>query len=211
MPPPDNLLAFFVVAAALVASPGPDSILILKNTMASGRLPGWCTMAGVQVGVSIHALLSVAGLSALLYYSSTAFRVLALAGSLYLAYLGFLTIRHGIALSVQAARVVSPRRAFVQGTLCNLLNPKVIVLFVALMPTFVDMDAGNEGRQIIVLALLLLAINIPFQAVLVLAAARISRLLAAPRTARWVYWSLGGVLLFFALTLFAEHALSYTR
>ena len=204
-----DILAYLVVAGALVASPGPDSILILKNTLSSGKNAGWSTVAGVQVGVSAHALLSVAGLSALLYYSPAAFRALALAGSLYLAYLGALTMMHGIRPPNAAGRRVSLRRAFVQGMLCNLLNPKVVILFVALMPGFVDMEAGNEGRQIVILALLLLAMNIPFQTFLVIVAARVDALLHQPRTAKRVQGALGAVLVVFAIGLFAEHVVAY--
>ena len=206
-----NLTAFIIVAATMVASPGPDSILILRNTLASGRLPGGMTVAGVQLGIGIHMLLSVLGLSALLHYFPAAFRLLAAAGALYLFYLGYLSIAKGGIVPANATAVITSRRAFFQGMLCNLLNPKVIILFTALMPAFVDFDAGNEIRQIAILASVLLAINIPFQLFLVLIAARISTLLASPHTARTIQWGLGSVLILFALMLLTEHVLHYTR
>lgn len=201
------LAAYGLVAATLVASPGPDSLLIIRNTLGGGRAAGAMTLAGVQLGIAGHALLAVAGLSSLLYASPAAFRALALAGALYLAALGIATIRHGIAPPPRAR--ARPRRAFVQGMLCNLLNPKVIVLFVALMPSFVDLARGDYTRQIIALAAILLAINIPFQFALVLAAARAHALLA--RGALAIRCGLGGLLIFFALLLFAQHVLDYIR
>ena len=204
-----TLATYLIVAALLVASPGPDSILILKNTLGGGKNTGVLTVIGVQVGIVMHALLSVIGLSALLYYSPAAFRALALAGALYLAYLGYLTIAGNLA-AAQQMNGVSRREALTQGMLCNLLNPKVIILFIALMPTFVDYDAGNEAGQIIVLALLLLAINLPFQLMLVFIAHHFNRLLSAPRAGKLLQQGLGLLLIIFAGLLFSEHILSYT-
>lgn len=206
-----SLATYLIVTALLVASPGPDSILILKNTLGGSKKTGAMTVIGVQVGVVLHALLSIIGLSALLYYSPAAFRILALAGSLYLVYLGYLTIAGASLTLPPRHNGTSNRKAFAQGLLCNLLNPKVIILFLALMPTFVDYNAGNETEQIIVLALLLLAINTPFQFMLVLIAHHISRLLATPRSGQLIQRGLGILLIVFACMVFIDHVLSYTR
>ncbi|MCH9758943.1 MAG: LysE family translocator [Proteobacteria bacterium] len=207
-----NFFAFVLVVIAVVVSPGPDSILILKNTLVSGRWSGTCTLLGVQAGVASHALLSVIGLSAVLYYSPTVFRALALVGALYLAYIGYLTAKQGITgASLNDAKQIPPRRAFMQGMLCNLLNPKVIILFVVLMPTFVDHQKDNIQQQLIILASTLLAINIPFQFLLVTLAAQMNRWLKSPRKAQVLQYSLAALLVFFALVLFAEHVLLYTK
>lgn len=206
-----TLIAFILVAGALVVSPGPDSILILRNTMSSGSLPGLMTVFGVQVGVSLHALLSVTGLSVLLYYSPLLFRALAFAGAGYLVYIGYMTLRHGLMKAGGRGLQVRPRRAFWQGMLCNVLNPKVIILFVALMPTFINFERDDVQRQLIILALLLLAINIPFQVMLVLIAARVQVWLNSPRFSRVFCALLGGVLIFFALALFIEHVINYAQ
>ena len=204
----DNLIAFSIVAAALVASPGPDSILILKNTIASGRLPGIATVIGVQAGISAHAMLSLLGLSTILYYSPLIFRLLAFVGALYLAYIGYATIKHGITPPEYSQHNTTLKRGFLQGMLCNLLNPKVIILFITLMPTFINFSDGNPIQQIIILVGILLAINIPFQIGLVLIAAQVYKLMAATRVAQYIQWTLGIILLFFAVLLFVEHTLA---
>ena len=203
--PWERALAFAFTAAALVASPGPDSMLILRNTLAFGRPCGWRTLAGVQVGVATHAALAVAGISAALRASETAFRMLALAGGAYLAWLGWGAIRApALAFSRSGAR---GGRAFRQGMLCNLLNPKVLVIFLALIPGFVDPDAGAPDAQIIVLAVILLGLNIPFQSALVILAARASEWLARPDISKRAQWMLGVVLILFGVGIVADHAI----
>lgn len=213
-----DFVAFFPVALALVMSPGPDSILVLRNTLTGGRRPGYLTVAGVQVGVVAHGLLAAFGLSALLYYSETLFRALSFAGALYLAWLGWLSIRSRGAILDGAAvappqAVASPQAtdesgsAFRRGMVCNLLNPKVIILFVALMPAFVDLSAGSGVVQIFLLTGILLAINIPFQIFLVVAARFLRAPLSRPLPALVIRSLLGGVLLFFSATIFINHVL----
>ena len=203
--PWERLLAFAFTAAALVASPGPDSMLILRNTLAFGRGSGWRTLAGVQVGVATHACLAAAGISAALRASEGAFRLLALAGGAYLAWLGWGAIRApALAFSRAGAR---GGRWFRQGMLCNLLNPKVLVIFLALMPGFVDPSAGAADAQILLLAAILLGLNIPFQSMLVVLASRAGAWLERPDISRRTQWILGGVLILFGVGIVADHAI----
>ena len=202
----ERALAFTATAAALVASPGPDSMLILRNTLAFGRASGWRTLAGVQVGVATHAALAVAGVSAVLRASEGAFRVLALAGGIYLAWLGLSAIR---APALSFSRAGAKRgRMFMQGMFCNLLNPKVLIIFIALIPGFVNPDSETPEAQIILLAAILLGLNIPFQSLLVTLAARADKWLSRPEISRRTQWLLGGALIFFGAGIVVEHALS---
>ena len=204
-----TLLSFILVATTLVISPGPDSILILRNTIAGGRRAGYMTLTGVQVGIVVHALLAVAGLSAVLYSSPTLFRLLAVAGAVYLAWIGYLMLRHANAVfSSSSARYDhSDRHALRQGALCNLLNPKVLVLFIALMPGFVNVNAGSPTLQLLFMSGILLLINIPFQCLLVVAARQVSIYLRQPGALRTIQYGLGIILIVFALKLFIDHAL----
>ena len=223
----ERAAAFTIAAAALVASPGPDSMLILRNTVAFGRAFGWRTMMGVQAGVATHATLAAAGVSAVLRASDFAFRLLALAGGLYLAWLGLSAVRARTLVPknqtppLQHPSPASPARdsvpantsgtvgGFRQGMLCNLLNPKVLLLFVALIPGFVDPDASaaRAQAQIIFFGAVVLALNIPFQSGLVVLAASAAEWLSRPRVSKVVQWSLGAVLILFGIGIVADHAL----
>ena len=203
----ERALAFTAAAAALVASPGPDSMLILRNTLAFGRPAGWRTLAGVQVGVATHAALAAAGVSAVLRASETAFRGLALAGGMYLAWLGISAIRAPtLAFSRAGARAGG---SFRQGMLCNLLNPKVLVIFIALIPGFVNPASDSPGAQILLLAAILLALNIPFQSMLVALASRANEWLSREDISRRAQWILGGILILLGAGIIADHALPH--
>jgi len=136
---------------------------------------------------------------------------LATAGAVYLAWLGWRTIKSSAVLSAaadDASANGNNRRAFLQGLLCNLLNPKVIILYLALMPSFVNLAAGDREWQLILLSVILLSINTPFQLLLAVAARQFVGHLQQPRKARFVQRVLGGFLLLFSLLLFAEHTLA---
>ena len=198
---------FLLVAVALVVSPGPDSLLIVRNTLICNRRIGLATVGGVQCGVACHAGLSIVGLSLLLYASETAFGLLAVAGSLYLAWLGLAVIRSGGAfIDDSELPPLSARQAFRQGMLCNLLNPKVLTLFIVLMPSFVGEDSAlSRPLQIVTLSLILLAVNIPFQVVLTLLAERILAQWRSPSVGRAIQWMIGGSLIVIAVLMFFDH------
>ena len=166
---PATLGAFVVAIAALVMSPGPDTILILRHTLGSGRGVGLAAVTGVQLGLMVHTGLAVTGISLIVASSPPLFKTLAVAGAAYLAWLGIQGFRDGGAVSLDAqAPPVGKARACREATLCNLLNPKVIVLFLALLPNFVDPGRGDMTAQLMTLAVALIAVNVLWQAPIVL-------------------------------------------
>ena len=155
-----QVIAFTLVAALLTVSPGADTFLVVRNTLRGGREDGWATVAGICSGLFVHALLSALGVSALLAHSAAAFFALKIAGAFYLAWLGIQSLRaaaRGRAgaepAGVPAARV-APARSFREGFLTNLLNPKVIVFYLALLPQFL-----SPGDAVLAKSLLLTAIH----------------------------------------------------
>ena len=155
-----QVIAFTLVAALLTVSPGADTFLVVRNTLRGGREDGWATVAGICSGLFVHALLSALGVSALLAHSAAAFFALKIAGAFYLAWLGIQSLRaaaRGQAAAepagVPVARV-PPARSFREGFLTNLLNPKVIVFYLALLPQFL-----SPGDAVLAKSLLLTAIH----------------------------------------------------
>jgi RhtB (resistance to homoserine/threonine) family protein len=155
-----QVIAFTLVAALLTVSPGADTFLVVRNTLRGGREDGWATVAGICSGLFVHALLSALGVSALLAHSASAFFALKIAGAFYLAWLGIQSLRaaaRGAAAvepaGVPVARVAKPR-SFREGFLTNLLNPKVIVFYLALLPQFL-----SPGDAVLAKSLLLTAIH----------------------------------------------------
>jgi threonine/homoserine/homoserine lactone efflux protein len=132
-----HLLAFLGISALVIVTPGQDTALTIRNSLAAGRRGGVSTAAGVSSGQALWAISAAAGVTALLRASEPAFLALRLAGSVYLVYLGVQALRaalrraHPVDLAPQR-RV----RGFRQGVISNLGNPKMAVFFTSLLPQF---------------------------------------------------------------------------
>jgi threonine/homoserine/homoserine lactone efflux protein len=155
-----QVLGFALVAALMTISPGADTFLVVRNTLRGGRGDGWATVAGICSGLFVHALLSALGVSALLAHSASAFLALKMAGAAYLARLGFQSLRGAArGLAPAAPSEIAPlrvpsSRSYRDGFLSNLLNPKVIVFYLALLPQFL-----TQGDAVLAKSLLLTAIH----------------------------------------------------
>lgn len=206
---PATLGAYVIASSAVVVSPGPDTLLILRHSMASGPRVGLATVAGVQMGIAMHTLLAALGLSVIIASSPTLFTAVSVAGAAYLGYLGLTSFGGALVRIDDSGRTVGagPWRAAREAVLCNLLNPKVILLFLALMPNFVDPARGAVPVQLAVLGAVLLAINIVWQVPLAFAADMVRRLLGNPTVQRGVSWVTGLILIGFALLIVYEHVL----
>ncbi|CAA6603530.1 Homoserine/threonine efflux protein [Rhodospirillaceae bacterium LM-1] len=204
------LSGFAAVALAIVVSPGPDTLLILRHTLTSGRGTGFATVFGVQVGVAIHTLAAALGLTLLIAGSPVLFRFVALAGAAYLGWLGIQAWKSAaLDFAQDAADGVLPWQGFRDAILTNLLNPKVIVLFLALMPGFVEPEKGHVGLQMVTLGLLLVVINTVWQVGLALAAGWARGHLLKPLWQKAINRASGAVFMAFAILMLVEHGLRH--
>jgi len=120
--------------------------LVLRNGVRGGTTAAWRTAIGCCTGIAVHAALAVVGLSALLVASAAAFTIVRIAGAGYLVYLGVraLLLSRTSSAGADAAVARGPTtpvslgQAFRQGLMCNLLNPKIALLFLTLIPQFVS-------------------------------------------------------------------------
>lgn len=153
---PLSQLTFFILASiALIFTPGPDIIYVVTRGIAQGRKAALAAAAGFALGNFVHILLSVIGLSALLAASTIAFATVKWAGAAYLVYLGVQMIRSTSTVPLTAdAPVLSAWRVFQQSIIANIMNPKVILFFLAFFPQFINADRGNPQVQIILLGTL---------------------------------------------------------
>lgn len=205
---PATLGAFVIAVAAVVVSPGPDTMIILRYALASGQRAGFAAVAGVQLGLMVHTVLAVLGVSLIIASSPVLFKLVAVAGAAYLAWLGVLGFRGAAAFRPDGGRPSSDlARACRDAILTNLLNPKVILLFLALFPNFVDAGRDDVPAQLVTLAVVLIVVNVIWQAPLAWAAESIGRWLDRPGVGPWVSRITGGVLLAFAALLLYQHLL----
>jgi RhtB (resistance to homoserine/threonine) family protein len=162
-----SFLAFVGVAFAIIATPGPDTAMTIRNTLLGGRAGGVFTALGVATGLTIWALATSAGIVALLLASEPLFLAVKYAGAAYLVYLGIQALRDalrpsgsagGQAAVVLPARRLTRRAAFRQGLISDLSNPKIAVFFPSLLPQFVPAE-GATFAALLVLGLVFAAIT----------------------------------------------------
>lgn len=153
MPDPSTIAAFALASFLLLIIPGPAVIYILNRSVSDGRHVGLAAVAGLELGNLVHALAAAAGLSAVLATSATAFNAVKWLGAAYLVVVGVRTLLRP-SDPLDPDRVgVSVHRAFGQGVVVNILNPKVALFFLSFLPQFIDADDGHAGLQALVLGL----------------------------------------------------------
>lgn len=194
-----QLLAFAATCLIVIAVPGPDFLIVLRNAGRAGRAGAAWTAAGILAGLAVLGLAATLGLTALLAASETAATIVRIAGGLYLVYLGVQSIRSWLRLrSERTAQVVgvdaNPRRrvgiapgvrgsCFRQGLLSNLLNPKVVAFYLALFPQF-DLSPLAPAVAHVVLAAAFWAMCLLWYVALVTLIGKLGVLLQSPKTAR---------------------------
>jgi threonine/homoserine/homoserine lactone efflux protein len=184
-----DLLAFAVVATIITVIPGVDMALIARSVLTHGRRAGYVTSVGVSTGLWVHAVASALGLSSILMASATLFSLVKLGGAVYLIGLGALSLHHALrptadtATTAVGATARDARRAFVQGFLSNLLNPKVAIFYLTLLPQFI-----RPGDSVLARSLLLAAVHVVIGLVWLILYAyflgRLSPVLRRPRVRR---------------------------
>lgn len=142
-------LLFIGAVVVLVIAPGPDMAYMLARTVAQGRKAGMLAAVGINVGAYVHVVASVIGLTALLASSAIAFTVVKWLGAAYLIWIGLQSLvskSDTLSIASSASSSLGYRKIFWQGFLSDVLNPKVAIFFLALLPQFVDVR--NEALSI---------------------------------------------------------------
>jgi threonine/homoserine/homoserine lactone efflux protein len=149
-----RVLATFVVASfLLIIVPGPSVLFVISRGVALGRKAALLTVLGNEAGVMVQVLVVAAGLGAVLERSVVLFDIIRFGGAAYLVYLGVQAVRHRRELStVLDVTAIRPSRHILrEGFVVGVTNPKVIIFFTAVLPQFVEPDAGPVPLQLFVL------------------------------------------------------------
>lgn len=130
---------FLLTCLIVNITPGPDTLYVVSRSVAQGRRAGVYSLLGISSGCAVHTLLAALGLSVILMHSAMAFMAVKTLGALYLAYLGLTALfsKENLVFSGQG-EIMSVKDTYVQGLLTNVLNPKVAIFFLSLLPQFVD-------------------------------------------------------------------------
>jgi threonine/homoserine/homoserine lactone efflux protein len=203
-----ELAAFAGVAALVICTPGQDTALTIRSALAGGRRAGIATAAGVAIGQAAWTVATAIGLASLLVASQPVFLALRLAGAVVLVVLGVQLLvtamrrrtRHG--LEIEAGPRVSPCRAFRQGLLSNLANPKMAVFFTSLLPQFAP-TSGPAFPVLLGLGLLFCTMTFVWLAAYSVAVGWARRMLLRERVRRSLDAVTGAVLVAFGVRLAA--------
>jgi threonine/homoserine/homoserine lactone efflux protein len=192
-----------IVALGLVLTPGPNMIYLVSRTLAQGRTAGLISLLGVAAGFLVYLAGSAVGLTALFATVPVLYPVLKFAGAAYLLYLAWQALRGDKAVfEAQVLKPDSNRRLFTMGMVTNLLNPKIAVLYVSLLPQFIDPARGNVAGQGLLLGLVQISIALTVNCLIVLSAGQIARWLARkPVWLRVQRWFMASVLAVLAVRL----------
>jgi threonine/homoserine/homoserine lactone efflux protein len=167
---------FLATASVLVITPGQDTFFILGRSLSGGRAAGVAAALGISAGSVIHTFAAALGLSALLATSPYAFMAVKFTGAAYLIYIGVRALvkrTNGLPDGNEATGGDGRWAAFRQGVLSNLLNPKVALFFLALMPQFIGAGSTNKVGAFLALGLSFVALGVAWCLVLAVAAAHL--------------------------------------
>ena len=196
-----SLLTFTVAAALLAATPGVDTALVLRALVTSGARRALQAALGIAAGCLVWGAVVALGLGALLTASTLAFNVLKLAGAVYLLWQGLKLLRRkSTAGQALAAGPTPSGSAFWTGFLTNVLNPKVGVFYVTLLPQFMVADVP-AGPYIFALAGIHVGLSVLWFLLLIAASRHLQRWLERPRVQTVMNRITGGVFVLFGLKL----------
>ena len=180
MPQISSLLAFALVCLGIVLTPGPNMIYLISRSITQGPAAGIVSLGGVALGFLFYMLCAAFGITALLLAVPYAYDALRLAGAAYLLWLAWQAVKPGgrSPFQVKKLAIDSPRKLFVMGFVTNLLNPKIAMLYLALLPQFIDPAQGSVLVQSLVLGSIQTAISVSVNAVIALSAGAITLFLS---------------------------------
>jgi threonine/homoserine/homoserine lactone efflux protein len=203
-----DIALFVLTALALAATPGADMLLILTRTFQNGFRGGILAAAGALSGCAAHTAAAALGLVAMLATSPRAFIVIKLTGAAYLLWLAAGMLRQawsGAPAPMQtpatAAMERTASRVYLQGFVTNVLNPKVALFYLALLPQFIDADAQDKPLAFLFLGALFILVGALFLFALVTFAARVRGLRMSGAARRVLHAISGGLFVLLAVRL----------
>lgn len=181
-------LGMTAAALAMVLTPGPNMMYLASRSIGQGRRAGLVSLAGTGVGFMIYMLMANLGLAMVFVAVPWLFVGFKAAGVAYLAWLAWKALRPGGAgvFEVRSLAGDGDWRLFRMGLLTNLLNPKVAIMYLTLIPQFIDPNRGNQVAQGITLGLLQIGISMAVNALIVIGAGSIARFIAG--RPGWIVW-----------------------
>ena len=207
MPETANLIAFALIALGMVLTPGPNMVYLISRSICQGRKAGLISLGGVALGFVFYMLCAALGITAIVMAVPYAYDALRFGGALYLLYLAWQVLKPGGRSPFQVKDLPkdSDSKLFMMGFLTNLLNPKIAVMYLSLLPQFISPEHGSILAQSLVLGSVQIAISVSVNAIIAVTAGSLAVLLASRPS--WLVaqrWLMGMVLTGLALRMLTE-------
>jgi threonine/homoserine/homoserine lactone efflux protein len=197
MPSAAHLAAFALISLGMVLTPGPNMLYLISRSISQGRMAGMISLLGVACGFLFYMVCAAFGITALLMAIPFAYDALRIGGALYLLWLAWCAVRPGAQspFAVRHLPIDGPRKLFAMGLLTNLLNPKVAMIYLSLLPQFVDPARGDVLGQSLVLGATQIAISLTVNGIIACLAGSIADFLGTrPLWLTIQRWFMGTVL-----------------
>ncbi|MCZ4077584.1 LysE family translocator [Rhodococcus sp. H36-A4] len=196
----------FAVAMAMVLTPGPNMVYLVSRSISQGKVAGLVSLGGVGVGLVVYVVATNLGLAAMFAAVPTLYAVIKIAGACYLAWLAWTALRGSRSVfEVTGLQHDSNTRLFTMGLLTNLLNPKMAVMYISIIPQFIDPAAGSILMQGLALGGVQILVALTVNALIVLAAGSIAMFLSSrPSWIKLQRYVIGTVLGLLAVRLAAD-------
>ncbi len=197
MPDLLTLSTFSLVALGMVLTPGPNMIYLISRSICQGRAAGMISLGGVALGFVFYMVCAALGITALVMTVPMAYDALRIGGAIYLLYLAWATVKPGSRSPFQVREM--PRdgvgRLLTMGLVTNLLNPKIAVLYLSLLPQFIHPGHGSVLRQSLILGITQIGVSISVNSLIVFMAGSIAAFLSSrPAWVAAQRWLMGTVL-----------------
>lgn len=197
MPEISSLLAFALISLGMVLTPGPNMVYLISRSICQGRTAGLISLGGVALGFVFYMLCAAFGITALVMAVPYAYDALRLGGAVYLLYLAWQAVKPGgrSPFEVRNLPKDNPQKLFTMGFIINLLNPKIAIMYLSLLPQFIDPNHGSVLAQSLLLGLTQIVVSVSVNAVIAVLAGSIAIFLASRPSWQTVQrWLMGTVL-----------------
>lgn len=207
MPELKNLLTFALIALGMVLTPGPNMIYVVSRSVTQGSVAGLISVAGVALGFIFYMLCAAFGITAIVFAIPYAYDALRLVGAGYLLFLAWQAVKRDgrSPFEIRDLAIDRPQKLFLMGFLTNLLNPKIALLYLSLLPQFIDLSIGSIFLQSLCLGMTQIIISVSVNAFIALTAGSVAMFLKTrPIWARVQRWIMGTVLAGLAVKMAME-------
>jgi len=207
MPGFENWIAFGLISLGLVLTPGPNMVYLISRSICQGRAAGLISLGGVALGFVFYMMCAALGITAIVMAVPYAYDALRIGGALYLIYLAWQAVKPGgrSPFEVKSLPQDGPKKLFLMGFLTNLLNPKIAVMYLSLLPQFITPEHGSVLFQSLVLGFTQIVISVSVNATIAMLAGSIAVFLSGRPT--WILaqrWLMGTVLAGMAVRMLTE-------